>query len=77
MPDYYEYVRYLTEGSIWLDASMRTIVVHRVHWANAVNVGSFDLLIIPDMKIVHRPAWEVEKYVREGLMQYCKDCARG
>ena len=76
MSNYSEYVRYLTEGSVWLDGEKRTIVVFRIHWANAVNVGSFDLLVIPDMKIVNRPAREVETYVKEGVMQYCRECVR-
>lgn len=69
-------MRMLTEGSIWIDDKMRTIVVHRIHWENTVKVGSFELLIIPEMKIVSRPASQIEEYVRAGKMQYCKECER-
>lgn len=76
-PDLSAHVRLLTEGSVWLDSQMRTVVVFRVHWANAVNVDSFDLLVMPSMEIAEkRPAREIEGYVKEGKMQYCKDCVR-
>lgn len=72
-----ETIRYLTEGSIWIDDQQRTILVWKIHWANAVNVESFDLLIIPEMKIArNQPASKVEAYVRAGIIQYCRDCVR-
>ncbi|MFN3381421.1 MAG: hypothetical protein ACK41O_18320 [Runella zeae] len=69
-------LRLLTEGSVWIDEKMRTIVVWRIHWANMVNVGSFDLLVIPDMTIANRDASKVESLVRNGKLQFCKDCNR-
>lgn len=72
-----ETIRYLTEGSVWIDEQMRTIIVWRIHWKNVMNVESVDLLIIPDMKIVHgQPAKQIEQFVREGILQYCKDCQK-
>lgn len=64
-------MRQLTKGSVWLDEKMRTLVLLEIHWANAVNVASFDLLVFPSLKIVNRPASQIEGYVREGIMQYC------
>lgn len=70
-----ENIRYLTEGSVWVDPEQRTVVVWRIHWANKANVASFDLLIIPEMKIVRgQPAKQVKAYVRSGVLQYCRDC---
>jgi len=76
MSDYRVKLKYLTEGSVWIDSAMRTVIVWRIHWANAVNVASFDLLAIPEMKIRNFPAREVEQYVRSGEMQFCKECER-
>lgn len=64
----------LTEGSIWIDDKLRTIIVWRIHWANAVNVASFDLLVMGDMTLVNRPARQIEQYVRDKTMQYCRNC---
>ncbi|MCP1384472.1 hypothetical protein [Runella salmonicolor] len=68
------HIRMLTEGSVWIDDQKRTIVVHRVHFSSAVTVGSFSLLIIPDMTIAHRSAASVEERVKSGKMQYCRQC---
>lgn len=76
MADYSRRIRSLTEGSIWIDSAKRTIVVWRIHWANAENVASFDLLAIPGMKIKNFEAKDVENYVRTGELQYCQDCER-
>lgn len=76
MADYSVKLKYLTEGSIWIDSAMRTIIVFRIHWANAVNVASFDLLALPDMKISNFPAQQVELYVRSGELQFVKECER-
>ena len=66
----------LVEGSIWIDANKRTIVVWRVHWQNTMNVASFELLLIPSMEVVKRPASVVEGLVKAGLIQYCRDLER-
>lgn len=71
--DYSHHISYLKEGSVWVDTNKRTIVVWRVHWQNTANVGSYELLIIDDMKLVKRQASEIEKYVRTGKMQYCRE----
>ncbi len=76
MANYDNHTRLLTEGSVWLDEKKRTIVIFRVIWANTVNVGEFELLVIPDMKLSRRKASEIEKYVRAGKLQYCKECLR-
>lgn len=66
-----DYMRQLTKGSVWLDDKLRTLVLIDIHWANTVTVASFDLLVFPSLKIVNRPASQIEGYVREGKMQYC------
>lgn len=67
-------MRMLTEGSIWIDDKLRTIIIWRIHWANAVNVASFDLLVMGDFTLVNRPAKQIEQYVRNKTMQYCRSC---
>lgn len=69
-------LRLLTEGSIWLDAHKRTIVVLRIHFANAATVGSYELLIIPSMRIVKRPASYLEGLIKNGTIQFCRECER-
>lgn len=71
-----ETLRMLTEGSIWLDEKMRTIVVFRIHFSNAATVGSYELLVIPTMKIATRSANYVADLVQSGKMQFCRECGR-
>ncbi|MFN8347458.1 MAG: hypothetical protein U0X91_20815 [Spirosomataceae bacterium] len=67
-------LRQLTEGSVWSDENQRIIIIFRIIWANAVRVESFELLIIPDMKMVVRPALQIESLVKTGKMQFVRDC---
>lgn len=69
-------VRMLTEGSAWSDENKRIIIVFRIIWANAVNVRSFELLIIPDLKIVERSAAYVEGLVKTGKLLLIRECGR-
>ena len=62
----------LQEKSVWIDTAKRTIIVWRVVWANTVSVSSYELLILPDAKIVTRRASEIDGFVRDGKMQFCK-----
>lgn len=71
-----ETLRQLTDGSVWLDEKMRTIVVFRIHFSNAATVGSYELLVIPEMKIVTRSANYVSQLVQSGKMQFCRECER-
>lgn len=74
MPEISDELRMLTEGSLWIDDKKRTILIWRIHWANAENVESFDLLVMGDFTFVNRPAKQIEQYVRDRTMQYCRDC---
>jgi hypothetical protein len=65
-------LRHLQEGSIWIDANERTIVVWRVHWANTVSVASYELLLIPSMELVKCSAAAITQSVRGGKMQFCR-----
>ncbi|MBB3842229.1 uncharacterized protein (DUF1499 family) [Runella defluvii] len=55
---------------------MRTIVVFRIHFSNAATVGSYELLVIPTMKIATRSANYVAELVQSGKMQFCRECER-
>lgn len=67
-------MRMLTEGSLWIDDKLRTILIWRVHWENAEKVKSFDLLVMGDFTFVNRPARQIEQYVRDKTLQYCRNC---
>ena len=67
-------MRQLTEGSVWSDENKRIIIVFRIIWANAVRVDAFQLLIIPDLKMVVRPALQIEKLVQVGKLQFLREC---
>jgi uncharacterized protein (DUF1499 family) len=71
-----DYLRQLTEGSVWIDEKKRTIVVFRIIFSNATTVGSYELLVIPEMKIVKRNANYVSQLVESGKMQFCRECER-
>ena len=67
-------LRQLTEGSVWSDENKRIIIVFRIIWANTVRVESFELLIVPDLKMVVRPASQIEGLVKSKKMQFVRDC---
>lgn len=69
-------LRQLTEGSVWSDENRRIIIVFRIIWATAARVDSFELLIIPDLKMAVRPAYQIESLVRSGKLQFLRDCRR-
>ena len=71
-----DHMRQLTEGSVWIDDKMRTLIVFRVRFRNATTVGSYELLVIPDMKIVVRSASLIETLVEIGKIQFCRECER-
>ena len=67
-------LRQLTEGSVWSDENRRIIIVFRIIWANAARVDSFQLLIIPDLKMAVRSAHQIESLVKSGKLQFLRDC---